>query len=59
MCWIQEQNEKGSLDYSKVAGANNPGDLMTKHLAEAATSKHMSRLGQRFIEGRAQSALKV
>ena len=30
--WIQEKNETGELQYTKVQGNSNPADLMTKNV---------------------------
>ena len=35
MVWIQEKQEPGYLEYSKVFGLNNPADLMTTNLGES------------------------
>ena len=57
--WIQEKAENGELVYHKVAGEVNPGDLMTKYLAERIVKVHMDALGQTFVSGRAEKSLKL
>ena len=42
MHWVQQKQEAGELAHRKVPGQDNPGDLMTKHLADAVISRHMS-----------------
>ena len=57
--WIQEKSENGELLYKKVAGEQNPCDLMTKYLTEKVVRKHMELMGQHFVEGRADKSLRL
>ena len=57
MYWIQEQHDSGQLGYHKVYGLESPADLMTKYLPEYMINKHMAKLSQGFLDGRAQTAL--
>jgi hypothetical protein len=59
LLWIQEKSEEGELDFKKVAGEENPGDLMTKHLGQKVIDKHMKVLSQDFALGRAKTSLKI
>ena len=59
MLWVQDKQEDGELEYSKVAGADNPGDLFTKHLGKATIDKHMEVLGQVYQDGRAHKGLEI
>ena len=34
LLWIQEKQDSGELTFDKIAGQNNPADLMTKHVNE-------------------------
>jgi hypothetical protein len=57
MMWIQQTEENGDLQYNKVAGEKNQGDLMTKGLGQVVREKHMAALGQVSRPGRAETAL--
>ena len=57
--WIQEKSENGELQFRKVPGEANPGDLMTKYLAEKIVLKHMNFLGQEFATGRFKKSLQL
>ena len=59
MLWIQEKVEEGELEVDKVLGAENPADLMTKHLGRQVIDKHMLSLEQETREGRAGMSLKI
>ena len=59
MLWVQEVQENGELNYRKIKGEENPGDLMTKYLSERVILKLMNILGQLFDTGRASSGLKI
>ena len=50
--WIQEVNYKRDIDYGKVAGAENPADIGTKHLDVATMEKHLHGMKFRFAVGR-------
>ena len=56
LLWIQERVHAGDLWVVKVAGTENPADLMTKHLSEEVGSACMVRLGCWPREGRAAIA---
>jgi len=57
MLWIQERSESGEVQYTKVRGTDNPGDLMTKNVPMAILDKMTGILGQRFLHGRAEHSL--
>ena len=57
--WIQEQEARRMLPLSKVAGGDNPADLMTKNVGIDLAIKHMKAMGIRFAEGRADSAAQL
>ena len=59
MLWVQEKQETGELQYTKVRGTENPADLMTKSVNTALMDKMTSILGQRFVEGRAEHSLNM
>ena len=52
MLWVQQKQENEELSYRKVAGTDNPGDLMTKHLGQAVSDKLMIKINQWFATGR-------
>ena len=54
--WMQDRIRKGDFSLEKIAGADNPADMLTKHVARDLISKHMSTLGLFYEEGRAKSA---
>ena len=57
--WLQDRTRNGDLEVHKVAGAENPADLMTKHLAVETMLKHMAALNMEFPVGRASLALSL
>ena len=57
MLWIQEKAEEGELKYKKVAGTDNPADLLTKYLAQRNIDDGMVRTSSACLEGRAESSL--
>ena len=59
MLWVQEKQEEGELEYKKVLGTENPGDLTTKYLGQKVIDKLMPALSQEFTEGRASSGLTI
>ena len=54
--WLQDQVKAEALGLEKVAGADNPADLGTKHANAETMMRHMVRLGARTSGGRASSA---
>ena len=54
--WIQERVKTGAFALGKVNGAENPADLMTKHLAARDLEKHMAEIGCRCELSRAATA---
>ena len=44
------------MPISKVAGGDNPADLMTKNVGIDLAIKHMTTMGIRFAEGRTEAA---
>ena len=59
MLWVQEKQETGELQYQKVLGSENPGDMMTKYLPGKAIEKHMLMLGFVSLTGRARKSLRL
>ena len=54
--WVQDQVKSERLWLEKVAGADNPADIATKHLSADIMRKHLESLGVRVGGGRARSA---
>jgi hypothetical protein len=54
--WMQDRIRKGDFQLLKVAGADNPADMLTKHVDKPLLMKHCSALGLSFESGRAESA---
>ena len=54
--WVQDRVKKKDFDLLRVPGADNPADILTKHVNEALLAKHLKFMGLRFEQGRAASA---
>merc|ERR1711894_711566 len=54
--WVQEKLRAGDFSLYKHPGAENPGDLLTKHVDGATVQGHCERAGVRILAGRAESA---
>ena len=54
--WVQDHVKRERLWLEKVAGADNPADIATKHLSADVMRKHLESLGVRVGGGRARSA---
>ena len=59
MLWVQGKREDGTLEYTKVGGEDNPGDLMTKHLGSDVLRRHIARLNLEMRGGRANDGLQL
>ena len=59
MLWIQDLREGGGAEYRKIAGVENPADLMTKHVGGGALLDHCHRLHLQDVAGRAMRSSKV
>ena len=57
--WTHGNAEEEELKIGKVAGEDNPADLMTKNVGQALISKHMETLSQEFRGGRAEQSLQL
>ena len=57
--WVQQLNCEKRLGYKKVAGTENPSDLLTKHLPSETLEKHMAAMNATFETGRAATAPEV
>ena len=54
--WMQDRLRKGDFTLEKILGADNPADMLTKHVSRELVAKHMSTLGLSYEAGRAESA---
>ena len=54
--WLQDQAKQEAIGLQKAAGAENPADLVTKHLYADAMKRHLEMLGVKTGGGRARSA---
>lgn len=54
--WVQDRLRKGDFKLTKIPGAENPADLLTKHVPKDVMLKHMAFMGLASEEGRAASA---
>ena len=57
--WMQDRIRKGDFKLEKIAGAENPADMLTKHVARDLLQKHMVTLGLFLEDGRADSAPEI
>ena len=57
--WVQDRVRSGDLIIKKIPGADNPSDLLTKHLERPTMLKHVHSLGLRFEDGRAATAPEI
>ena len=51
--WVQERLRSGDVKLEKVAGVDNPADILTKHVDRPLLRKHLLQLGLQAEEGRA------
>ena len=54
--WIQDRLKRGDFTLSKIAGSENPADILTKHVSRDLLAKHMETIGLSRETGRASSA---
>ena len=51
--WVQERAQAEDVRYSKVPGADNPADVLTKHLVRAQRERLLPLLSQWAVSGHA------
>ena len=56
LLWIQSKVRDGELMVGKILGADNPADILTKHVDAATLRKHLESIGMEYESGRAESA---
>ena len=54
--WVQDRLKKGDFTLTKIAGADNPANLPTKHVSKDNMLKHMEAMNIRSGVGRASGA---
>ena len=54
--WIRDRLKTGDFKLSKVAGADNPADILTKHVTKDIMRRHMEAMNLHPEGGRASSA---
>ena len=54
--WIQDRLQRKNFTLTKVPGAENPADILTKHVPKDILVKHMRFVSLRTEGGRAASA---
>ena len=50
--WVQEKSTSGAASIDKVLGADNPADILTKHVDRQTLNKHVAVMGMQAVEGR-------
>ena len=54
--WVQEQEVRNKIELLKVAGSQNPADLMTKGMSEDLMLKHLRAMDLDYMHGRPEIA---
>lgn len=54
--WVQDRLKRGDFSLSKIAGSENPADILTKHVSRELLVKHMAAMNLSRESGRASSA---
>ena len=54
--WVQDRIRTKDFELFKVAGEDNPADMLTKHLTRETLDKHLNFAGMKRQTGRAESA---
>ena len=54
--WVQDRLKRGDFLLSKIAGSENPADILTKHVSRDLLAKHMAAMNISAEHGRASSA---
>ena len=55
--WLQQQQLRNIVQLSKIPGADNTSDLMTKNVAREVLERHVTSMSGRFAVGRAGNAI--
>ena len=54
--WVQEKFNSGQAKLHKVLGAENPADILTKHVDRSLLNKMLDKVGMKFLDGRSAIA---
>ena len=54
--WVQEKLRTGTFRFFKHPGADNPGDICTKHVPNDVLTKHLPNTNMHATDGRAYCA---
>ena len=54
--WVQDRIRTKDFELFKVAGEDNPADMLTKHLTRETLDKHLNFAGMERQTGRAETA---
>ena len=57
--WVQEQQARRRLPFQKIAGSENPADLMTKHVTQDKALKYLKLIGLEFRDRRPDAAARL
>ena len=57
--WIQATVRESHVDLLKVAGSENPADILTKYVSADLMNKMLLKLNLNFMEGRSPAALEL
>ena len=57
--WMQDRIRRGDFKLEKVAGSENPSDMLTKHVDRVLMGKHMERLGLYLVNLREKKITEV
>ena len=57
--WIQQKQWEDRISIQKVAGKDNPADVLTKHVPSDVLWRHMHAMGFQRLSGRARNAVEV
>ena len=50
--WVQHAAKDGRIRYSKLAGSQNPADLLTKSVGRELLFRHCNKIGAVILQGR-------
>ena len=54
--WVQSKVRDKVVDLVKVAGVDNPADILTKYVDRSILEKMLQKLGMKRLEGRSAAA---
>ena len=54
--WVPAKVRDGHVDLLKVAGVDNPADILTKYTSSEILNKMLAKLNMTFMDGRSPAA---